>query len=85
MSSCYRCNTEVTVLDVGNNFRLLYSPNALRISTILATPLFLPLVPQNLLELSLFGDWTVPTPQELATIRRGTRLRKLVMTDARYA
>lgn len=67
----------MTVLQIGNDFRLMYSAHEVM------TPIFLPLVPLNLLELSINGEWIVPSAEELATIRRGCRLRKLVLNGVR--
>lgn len=63
----------MTVLQVGNDFRLTSSAHEIM------TPVFLPLVPLNLLELIINGEWMVPSAEEIATIRRGCRLRKLVL------
>ncbi len=49
----------------------------------LSVPLFLPLVPSNLRELNLSGAWTSLPARELGVVRRGCRLKKLVITAVR--
>lgn len=63
----------MTVLQVGNDFRLMSTAHEI------ITSVFLPLVPLNLLELSINGEWIVPSAEDIAAIRRGCRLRKLVV------
>lgn len=88
-----RCNNDLTVLHIGNDFQrrcVAGSDSSEAISgrsssraAGLSIPLFLPLVPSRLRELNLSGAWTSLSPQELGTIRRGCRLKKLVATGVR--
>ena len=82
-----RCNNDLTVLHIGNDFqRRSVETITGRPSTRtagLSIPLFLPLVPSNLRELNLSGAWTSLPARELGTIRRGCRLKKLVVTGVR--
>ncbi|CAM9561248.1 unnamed protein product [Scytosiphon promiscuus] len=86
------CNTDLRVLHIGNDFQRLRCGGGGDVvrgtATItrtagLSIPLFLPLVPARLTELHLSGAWTSLHARELGTIRRGCRLKKLVVTGVR--
>lgn len=76
-----RCNNDLTVLHIGNDFQR----ECTRTAGLLSIPLFLPLVPSNLTELNLSGGWSSLPARELGIIRRGCRLKKLVATGVRCA
>ncbi|CBN76196.1 conserved unknown protein [Ectocarpus siliculosus] len=79
------CNNYLTVLHIGNDHQRLHGSSCSARTAGLSIPLFLPLVPFALRELSMSGGWTSLGGVELGTIRRGCRLKKLVVTGMRFA
>ncbi|CAM9238556.1 unnamed protein product [Ectocarpus sp. 13 AM-2016] len=77
------CNNYLTALHIGNDHQRLHGSSCSARTAGLSIPLFLPLVPFALRELRMSGGWTSLGGVELGTIRKGCRLKKLVVTGMR--